>query len=192
MKNASVFFVEYHLALSLKALWLVQLSHFLTIVPLKLCLFPCTDAHRLKFVCYCSFDTFIYRVTQCFSPRGCEGITPEQFWANSERLVDLAKGGDRIAFDEVISTLRPRHKKIHAVSGSAGSAERQPQGGLQDGGAPTEGNTMSSAEGGAHDRTEQPWQPGGPELHAVLGATGEEAGWCVTELCTVRMGISKC
>lgn len=145
-----------------------------------------------KFVCYFSCNIFC-RDTRCCSARGCEGITPEQFWANSERLVDLAKGGDRVAFEEVIATLRPRHKKTDAGSVGGGSAERQPHGGLRDGGAPAEGSTMSSAKGSAHDRMEQPWQPGGPELHAVLGATGEEVGWWVAELCTtVHMGISKC
>lgn len=109
------------------------------------------------------------------SARGCEGISPEKFWANSERLVDLAKGGDKIAFEEAVATLQLRHKKIDSGSVSGGSAERRPQSGSRNGGAPTEGNT-SNAEGSGNDGMEQPWQPGGPELHAVLGATGEEAG----------------
>lgn len=142
---------------------------------------------QLKHVCH--FSQTIINVAQCFSARGREGITPEQFWANSERLVDLAKGCDRIAFDEVIVTLTLRHSKLYPGSVTGGSAERPPQGGYRNGGAPTESN-LSNAEDSEHDRMKRPWQPGGPELHADLGATGEEAGWQVAERCTERTGFS--
>lgn len=141
--------------------------------PLYLCPFPCTNASCLELLRPVSFNVSF---SQCFSARGCEGITPEQFWANSERLVDLANSGDRSAFEGVIAALLTRNKKTNAGSASGGSAERRHEGGARDGGAPTRGDNISIAEGSGHDRIQEPWQPVGPELHAVLGATGGEAG----------------
>lgn len=113
--------------------------------------------------------------------RGDEGITPEQFWANSEHLIGLAKGGDRGAFEGVIEALITRNKKMNASSPCAGGTEsRSGSGAAGSEETPTGGGkSPSSTEG--HDGGQDPWQPGGPEVHAVLGATGEresnKEGW---------------
>ncbi|CAB1112059.1 unnamed protein product [Ectocarpus sp. CCAP 1310/34] len=102
------------------------------------------------------------------------GITPEQFWANSERLIGLAKRGDRGAFEGVIAALITRNKKMNASSPCAGGTEsRSGSGAARSEETPTGGGPSSTER---HDGGEEPWQPGGPEVHAVLGATGLVVG----------------
>ncbi|CAM9321435.1 unnamed protein product [Ectocarpus sp. 12 AP-2014] len=104
------------------------------------------------------------------------GITPEQFWANSERLIGLAKGGDRGAFEGVIAALITRNKKMNTSSPCAGGTEsRSGSGAAGSEETPTGGGKSSSCTEG-HDGGEEPWQPGGPEVHAILGATGLVVG----------------
>ncbi|CAM9939616.1 unnamed protein product [Ectocarpus fasciculatus] len=104
------------------------------------------------------------------------GITPEQFWANSERLVGLAKGGDRGGFEGVIAALITRNKKTNASNTCAGSTEsRSGIGAAGSEKRPTGGRKSPSRTEG-HDRGEEPWQPGGPVVHAVLGTTGLVVG----------------
>ncbi|CAM9609314.1 unnamed protein product [Scytosiphon promiscuus] len=101
------------------------------------------------------------------------GITPEQFWENSEKLVDLAKGGDQGSFERETAAMISRSKrKPHARSPDAGNT-----GGRSAEGVPS-GTTsrQSNPDGGGRRMLEVPFQPGGPELHAVLGATGLAVG----------------
>lgn len=109
-----------------------------------------------------------------------EGITPEQFWANSERLVGLANGGDRSAFEAATTALVARTKKttsaVAAAASAAGVSADDGSAHPRMGGASTGGSSGArSAEDKGHRRVEEAWQPGGPDLHAVLGGTGEEA-----------------
>lgn len=114
-----------------------------------------------------------------------EGITPELFWANSERLVGLANGGDRSAFEAATAALIARTKKTATAAAAAAADGVSTDGGngaasRREGGAPKEGNSSiggggaKSGEDGGHRGVEERWQPGGPDVHAVLGATGEE------------------
>lgn len=109
------------------------------------------------------------------------GITPEQFWGSHERLVGLARGGgERGAFERAIEEMITRNSKkaVEAASatvpktsangGGAGSANLGGDGGDGSAGA---GGAGGIGHGGDE---EEAWEPGGPELHAVLGATGDE------------------
>ena len=134
------------------------------------------------------------RAMQCqFSPRplGKKGLTPERFWENSERLVQLAESGDRSGFESAVAALLAGNKKcLRSSSSNTSSQVADSSGRRSEPHDESTGATMStdaalllgpsaSAVSGSPSGTEgvdegggDAWQPGGQELHAVLGSTG--------------------
>ncbi|CAM9229889.1 unnamed protein product, partial [Hapterophycus canaliculatus] len=106
------------------------------------------------------------------------GITPEQFWKNSERLVGLAKGCDSGAFERETAAMISRGKKGPEMLNVAAGNTAAPRGdGPRSDEAPERGRgAKSSPEDGGNGSREEPFEPGGSELHAVLGATGLVVG----------------
>lgn len=112
------------------------------------------------------------------------GLTPEKFWENSELLVGLANSGDRSAFETVVEALlTDNRRRISAIGGGVrrrgGARDESPN-------AIVSPNTEQLAEQSSTDNRGSsvggeggceigvdPWVPGGPEVHAVLGTTGE-------------------
>lgn len=137
-----------------------------------------------------------YRVQCCANislrSLGKEGLTPETFWEHSERLVELAEGGDRSGFESAVAELLAGNKKIVTSSSSRSSSDHVADSSGRRSGPHNEptGSAMSTSaaqilgqsgsagrgspsgaegvDGGEGDA----WQPGGQELHAVLGNTG--------------------
>lgn len=133
---------------------------------------------------------------------GKKGLTPETFWKNSERLVELAEGGDRSRFESAVAALLAGNKKCLSGSSStssqvaASSGRRSGPHGESTGAAmcssvtqvlgqpASAGRGSPSGAEGVDEGDDDAWQPGGQELHAVLGNTG--AGGA----CTRKSGFS--
>eukprot|EP00752_Nemacystus_decipiens_P004789 g4357.t3 len=111
-----------------------------------------------------------------FTPVVC--VSASKFWANSERLVGLANGGDRSAFEAATTALMARTKKAVSAAPPAPAGVSADDGGAHPrrgvGESAGRNSDPRSAEGakGHRGMEEDPWQPGGPDLHAVLCSTG--------------------
>lgn len=107
----------------------------------------------------------------------CQGLTPETFWENSERLVRLANSGDRAEFEGVMDELLAKSKLRTSAPDSANQQNKAPGMALTDGGSSNYSMANKGGDGGEADV----WRPGGPLFHAALGKTGDGkvgiAGW---------------
>lgn len=111
------------------------------------------------------------------------GLTPEVFWENHKRLVDLAKGGDTSLFEGVIEGLLARNiDYIGATDGMerlGGAEDESLQAKMRCHRDHASKRAVSSGrrslvgvEGGGESKLDC-WRLRGPELHAIIGTTGK-------------------